>query len=378
MNKDQFIIPQYEPQFGETEERALTNYMKGGNWITEHKLTRKFEDMVCDTVGSRYCFAVNNGTIALAIALKAVGVEAGDEVIVPDLTMIATATAVSFIGAVPVFVDVHVLSLCLDYQVVESYITDKTKAIIYVSLNGRAGEIEEIRKICDKRNIALVEDAAQSFGSFYKEKALGTFGDVGCYSLSTQKIISTGQGGLIVTDNPKIATNVRRLKDFGRDADGSDDHVGFGINAKFTDIQAVIGITQMWKLSNRVEMKRNIYQSYYRELSYLEDVTMLPADSEYTPWFMDIYVEEPDKLQCYLKEKNIMARRVYKPLHLQPYYNENKGIEYRRIEYKETMTLSAVSIYYSERGLWLPSSVTLKRRHIETVCNTVKEYYQRR
>ncbi|GAH88720.1 unnamed protein product, partial [marine sediment metagenome] len=217
--------------------------------------------------------------------------------------------AVRFIGAKPILVDVDA-SLCMDINKSLNSINQKTKAIIYVSLNGRSGDIERLAKECKDRGIFLIEDSCQSLGSFHNGKSLGTFGDIGCYSLSPHKLISTGQGGLIVTNDKETSERVRRLKDFGRLEGGADVHTHFGINSKFTDFQAVIGIEQLKKIRERIKRKRDLYRIYYDSLSHIEEVGFATTDVlDVTPWFMDIYVKDREQLQQYLKDSTILTGR---------------------------------------------------------------------
>jgi len=359
-------INQIEPLFGKEEAEALREYILSGGWGTEFKETVKFEKMICEFTGAKHCSAVNNGTMALVIALLAVGIKPGDEVLIPALTMVATANAVRFIGAKPVLVDVDD-TLCMDTDVglTLNYISQKTKAIIYVSLNGRSGDIERLAKECKNKGIFLIEDACQSLGSSHNEKSLGTFGDIGCYSLSPHKLISTGQGGLIVTDNDKLSDNVRRLKDFGRLKGGADVHTHFGINSKFTDFQAVIGIEQMKKIEERIMRKRILYYKYLSALIDIVGIDFISTDIIYgTPWFMDIYVEDRTKLQSYLRDNNIGTRPVYPLICDQPIY-------------KELADDFPVARKYSDRGLWLPSSISLDNKEVEYICEKIKDFYQK-
>ncbi|MEM3063015.1 MAG: aminotransferase class I/II-fold pyridoxal phosphate-dependent enzyme, partial [Nitrososphaerota archaeon] len=269
MEKRRFI-PQMEPWFDEKEREALNNYMLSGGWVTEYKMTQEFERMICDYTKAKYCFAVNNGTVSLTVGALACGLKSGDEVIVPNYTMIATPNSVQLFGAVPVFVDVERETLCLDIDKVKKALTKRTKAIILVLANGRypLSGIESFIKICDENNLILIEDSAQALGSFYPNgKHMGTIGQVGSFSFSVPKIITTGQGGTVTTNDDEIAYKIGRLKDFGRSRGGIDIHDVIGYNFKFTDIQAVIGIEQMKKLTWRVNRKKEIYSLYKKHLN---------------------------------------------------------------------------------------------------------------
>jgi perosamine synthetase len=299
-----------------------------------------------------------SGTQALMFALRAVGVNAGDEVLVPSLTMIATCNAVRALRAKPVFCDVND-SLCMDWSLAASEkLSDKTKAVIYVSLNGRSSGLGDLIRDCFERGIPVIEDACQSFGSKHQGHYLGTLGDIGCYSLSPHKIISTGQGGFIATNSERLYEKFRRLKDFGRECGGSDIHNEFGLNGKFTDFQSVIGLAQMEKLHSRILAKKVIYSQYRSHLDGYVDFVDTPV--EVTPWFVDVYLDDASKLKNYLAHKNIQTRLMYPPCHSQPCYNES---------WVRPRTERA-----SKRGIWLPSSPTLKEGDIKKICNLIKNF----
>jgi len=242
-----------EPWIGEEEKAAMMEYLDSGAWLTEFKKTREFERMLADYIGSKYVSAVNNGMMSLIIALMALGIGKEDEVIVPDYTMIASANAVVLVGAKPILVDIDPSNLCLDLELAVGAITPKTRAIMFVSINGRCPDMDKVIALAGKYNLYLIEDAAQSLGSRYKGKHLGTFAEIGSFSFSFPKIITTGQGGALVTDNEELFRKISMIKDFGRPQSGVDYHEIMGLNSKFTDLQAVIGIEQMKRLDWRVK-----------------------------------------------------------------------------------------------------------------------------
>lgn len=360
------FINQMEPWFDEKEADACYEYMKSGGWVMEHKKTREFEKMICDYTKAIYCHIVNNGTIALSIALLAVGIKPGDKVIAPDLTMIASVNSVKLIGAEFILVDVEEKTLCLDINKTEKLIKkDKNiKAVIHVSLMTRCNDIERLVEICNSNNVYLIEDSAQSLGSFYKNRHLGTFGDIGSFSFSMPKIISTGQGGALITDNRELSDKIWQIKNFGRDRGGIDIHNIFGINSKTTDVQSVIGIEQMKKLPYRVNRIREMWDLYYEKLSDHKDIFMIKTENpKWIPWLIDIYVENRSDLALFLKSKNIGTRPIYPPIHSQRVYPELNGMSF------------PISEYYSNMGLWLPSSTKLTNEQILYICNCVKQFY---
>jgi len=359
------FINQMEPWFGDEERIALDEYMKSGGWITEFKKTQEFEKMICNYTGAKHCFVVNNGTISLTLAAIACGIKAGDEVIVPNYTMIATPNSIKMFGAIPVFVDVEEETLCLDIEKVKQGITTKTKAIMLVSANGRYPKsgIESFIRLAKENKLILIEDSAQSLGSFYPNgKHIGTMGLVGSFSFSAPKVISTGQGGAIITNDDDIAYKFGRLKDFGRSGGGSDIHDTIGYNFKFTDIQAVIGIEQMKKLPWRVDRKKEIYNRYKENLKNLKNIKFFEQDLlNTTPWFIDVVVEDRDNLQYFLKNNNIGTRVMYPPINKQVAYNIKGSHPFSNM--------------VGAKGLWLPSSSKLTDNKIDYITQKIVEFY---
>lgn len=363
MEKDKKNINQIEPSTGREEKNAIVKYLDSGGWLMEFEKTRKFEKMIADFTGAKYCSVVSNGTVSLFLAMKALGIGRGDEVIVPNITMAATPNAVILAGAKPVFVDIEEKSLCLDVAKVRLAINKKTKAVMHVSLNGRAGELVKLKSICEEKGIYLIEDSAQSLGSFYQGRHLGTFGVVGSFSFSMPKIITTGQGGALITNNKEVFDKIKKLKDFGRLQGGTDIYDEVGWNFKFTDLQAVVGIAQMGKLKKRIARKRKIYSLYKKFLSGVRGIKFIEFDlKEGTPWSVDILADNRQALMDFLKKEGIGTRPIYPALNSQLAYKV-KG-EY---PIAERITQSC---------LWLPSSVLLKDNQIKFICNKIKNFYE--
>jgi len=365
MSETEKKFNQVEPWIGDEEKKAMVEYLDSGGWLTEFKKTREFEKQIADFTGSKHAAVVNNGTVTLLIALLALGIKKGDEVIVPDYTMIASSNTIVLAGATPVFVDIDPENLCLDFEKTKEAITDKTKAIMLVTINGRYPKMEDFVELCREKNLFLVEDAAQSLGSKYKEKYLGTFGHVGSFSFSPHKIITTGQGGALITDDEELYGKILKVKDFGRTQSGVDYHEAMGFNFKFTDLQAVIGVEQMKKIDFRVKRKKEIYRLYRDLLKDVGGIGFIETNLENTaPWFIDILVskEKRDKLAEFLKEKGIGTRPFYPAIHTQPPYSWVRG------EFPNSENIS-------KSGLWLPSSTFLEEEDIKYICKSIKEFY---
>jgi len=305
----------------------------------EFLLTQELETKIAKFLGVKHCVMVSSGTMAVFLAVRALGVK---KVAIPPLTMIATATAAELAGCDITFVS-------------GSKMPKGTEAYIHVSLNGRDCGLEEI--INSNPNVDIIEDACQAFGSKYKGKYLGTFGRVGCFSFSPHKILSAGNGGCIVTNEDEIATSVRRLKNFGREFGGADQHDFMGYNFKFTDIQAKFVLKQFSTLALKLKRKKEIYKRYYKKLKDL----MCPHDG--TPWFVDVYVDDRDGLAKYLAEKGIGTRKMYPLIPTQKPFLSNP-----------TFGDNSLDVKYSTQGLWLPSSLHLTDKQIDFISEAVKKW----
>ena len=361
------FIPQMVPWFGKEEADAMDVYMRSGGFLMEFKQTQEFEKRIADYTGAKHAIAVNNGTISLTMASIVSGIKAGDEVIVPNYTMIATPNSVKMIGAKPIFVDVCPDTLCMDLAKAQQAITTKTKALMFVNANGRTPKegIDAFVNFARENNIFLIEDAAQALGSFYPDgRHMGTVGQIGSFSFSVPKVISTGQGGALVTNDDTLAEKIRRLKDFGRGGGGNDIHDSIGWNFKFTDMQAVVGNEQMKKLPWRVTRKKEILKRYQDLLKTVSRVSFFRQDLQCTtPWFIDILVSEKrDKLQNFLKKNGVGSRVMYPPINKQACY-QTKGEH-------------PVSNKVGQQGLWLPSAAQLTDTEIAKVCTLIKEFYK--
>ena len=361
---EEFIM-QMRPLFEEEEKKAICDYMDEDGFITEFKRTEIFEKMIANYTSSKHCVVVNNGTISLTLAALSLDIKPGDEIIVPNYTMIASPNSIQMIGAVPVFADVERDSLCLDLDSVKDAISPRTKAIMLVSSNGRYPKktISAFEKLAEEYEIHIIEDSAQSLGSFYPDgRHVGTAGTVGSFSFSAPKIISTGQGGALVTNDNEVAAKIRKLKDFGRASGGNDIHDVIGYNFKFTELQACIGIEQMKKLEKRVERKKEIWSKYRNEFQDISEINLFSHNLKYTaPWFIDATVERREDLMRFLKLNNIGTRVMYPPINKQKAYSQNKTFP--------------VSDLIGTNGLWFPSSVQLSNTQIKYIGEKVREFY---
>jgi len=365
------MIPQYVPSIDRPAlAQAVCDYIMGDGFFTEFEKTKEFERELALSLNVAHCHTINNGTISLSIALLAMGIKPGDRVLVPAITMIATCNAIKLIGAEPVVIDVSPVNLCMKLESAKHQIgLDHTiRAVIYVTLNGRShtsGEMREFNEYCIDRGIALIEDNAQSMGSSASNLwpiSCQIYG-IGSFSFSMPKIITTGQGGCLVTNNDGLSDAIQRLKDFGRKKGGTDFHDSFGINSKFTEIQAIMGLEQLKDLRQRIVKKKSIYAQYKSELDGVSGVSFIPTENCTAPWFVDIYTKCRDSLAQYLEIEGIKTRPIYLPLPVQPINSEIRA------------TKTPVAAHYSANGLWLPSSLDLCSTDITRICNTIKEFF---
>lgn len=359
-------IPWWMPDVTGKTEKKYINQALEGNYINDGNLARQFEDAVAKLVDAKYAVAVSNCTAGIFISLKALGVGHGDEVIVPDLTFIATVNAVDLTDAEPILVDINPIDLNIGIDAIERAITPKTKAIIPVHVTGRAANINAITDIAKKYNLFVIEDAAEALMSKHNGKCLGTFSNAGCFSFSPNKTITTGQGGIVVTNDPNLHVKLRALKDQGRittGTGGDDIHNTIGYNFKFTDLQAAVGLGQLTYLETRIKRMKKNHSLYTEQLKDIPEISVFPSAEGEVPQWTDIRTEYRDELEEHLQKQNIDARKYWLPIH-------------RQLAYKLPDDNFPVSTRLSPRSLWLPSAFTLSDDDVLTVCNQIKKFFK--
>lgn len=366
------MIPQISPFLVGYCIPEITKYLKSDAWLVEHQKTKEFEEHIKKFLDVKYVILTTSGTTALALACMAtlpdVQNKKANQILVSDYTMVASAHA-PLLASWAVYpyqleiklIDIESDNLCMDTNLAISEIKKgNVRGVIYTSLNGRCGDIKELHNTCKEYKIPLIEDACQSFGSRYKDKYLGTIGDVGCFSLSPQKIITTGQGGIIVTDNDEIAQRIRKLKDHGRIQPGKDEFDSLGFNFKYTDLQAIIGMEQMQTIDWRRKQKKYMYNQYYRMLWEFPFLLILKNSDETVPWFVDIYSPIKNKVIQALEDFEIGYKVVYPALHTQyPYNNFHTQSDW-------------LSSQYCSTGIWLPSGFDVSPNTIDRVYTALK------
>ena len=372
-----FNIPITKPYLGEEEKQVVSQVIESG-WVSQGPKVAEFEERFAEYVGARYAVATTSCTTALHAALAVSGLGPGDEVIVPSLSFIATANSVVYCNAIPVFADIDPETCNIDVEKIEGAITKKTKAIMPVHQMGLPADLDSIQKIANKYNLIVIEDAACAIGSEYKGKKIGGHGNIACFSFHPRKIITTGEGGMITTDDPEIAARLRRFRHHGMSVSDIERHVAnkiiietypdLGYNYRMTDIQAAMGLEQVKKLPFIIKTRRQIAGIYDEELSKIPYVRVpqVPtyAFHNYQSYWIELLESAPvdrNMLMSKLLEKGIATRRGIMAIHMEPYY---KGYSRLSLPTTEKITMNTVL---------LPLYPTLSSEEQSYITNSLKE-----
>lgn len=371
---DHMQIPQVSPWLGEAERAAAERVIASG-WITEGPRAAEFGARLNDLIGAPYGVFAPNGTLALYLGLVAAGVGLGDEVIVPDITFIASANAAIMAGATPVFADVDADCYQLDVEACERVVTKRTRAVMPVHLYGMAANMPEVMAFAQRRGLIVVEDAAQALGVRYRGKHAGAFGAVGCFSFFADKTITTGEGGYVVCQSEAVYERLRLLRNQGRMDRGSFVHPAIGYNFRITDIQAAIGLAQLAKLDMIIARKLAILSWYRRELDSLPDVRFLPVEpgSEYAPFRVVLLCRAAHRLMDRLAQRGIQPRTFFYPLHRQPCFAHLGASGGGAQDFDDARFPNAIHGY--EHGVALPVFPTLSEREVAYICATIRDFY---
>ncbi|MGA9544077.1 MAG: DegT/DnrJ/EryC1/StrS family aminotransferase [Candidatus Sulfotelmatobacter sp.] len=363
------LIVQIEPWIDDAELRQLKRVIDS-TFLVEHDLTREFEAMTAALAGSKHAMAVCNGSMALFVCLKALGIGPGDEVIVPNLTFVATANAVILAGATPVLCEVREDTFCLDAERAGKLISRKTRALLPVHLYGQSADMAQVMALARCHNLKVIEDAAEGIGVTFEGRHVGSFGDMGILSYYGNKTITCGEGGMVLTDDNELAKAAYRLKNYGRDQKGTFVHESIGFNFSFTDLQAAIGIAQMKKLPAIIRRKREIHDRYADELGSVAGLRPVFIDPRCQPvfWFTSFLCEDPDALSTFLCRHNIQTRRFFCPLHLQPCYADGKHVQISDPDFR-------ISERIYRQGISLPSSYSLTAEQQAFVIEKIQCFY---
>jgi len=358
-------LPVAEPSLSDKELQYVSECILTG-WISSAgKFVTRFEEALADFCGSGYAISTSSGTTALHLALLAFEIGAGDEVIVPSLTFIATANAVTYTGAKPVFVDSEPETWNIDPNKIEEAITPRTKAIIPVHLYGHPANMDPILEIASHYGLAVIEDAAEAHGARYKGRCVGGIGNIGIFSFYGNKIITTGEGGMVVTNKADLAEKIRILRDHGMSTKQHYWHPAIGYNYRLTNLQAAVGVAQMEKVDDILKSKRRIAQVYNEGLQNVPGIS-LPPEAPWASsvcWLYSVLIDGQlfgitrDQLMAKLQEQGIESRPFFPPLHTQPIYNTGQNLP--------------VAEYLAATGLSLPSAVRLRTDEINRVIDTI-------
>ena len=364
-NKD--IINFAEPLIDKNLTLKFLKIALDKNFPGEGDLVKKFEKKIQKLVKKKYVISCSNGTSAIYLALKSLGVKKGDEVLIPNITFQATANAVKITGAKPVLVDVLYSNLLMDPIDLKKKINSRSKVIIPVHVSGRGSNINKILKIAKDNKLKLVEDAAEAFMSKYNNKFLGTFGDVGCYSFAPNKIITTGQGGAVVTSDPKIFKILSKLKDQGRNKKKSSTEHQYdidGFNFKFTNLQAALGLSQLTTLKKRILILKNNYTFYKKNLDNNIKIFEFNLKKGELPLWTDIICHKRIELKKFLEKKKIMCRYFWMPLNLTKPY---------RISFKSLKNSKKLQ----NKLIWLPSNLSLTKKELKHICKNINYFFKK-
>ena len=350
------------------KEIAYVNDAVSSGWVSSlGKYIGRFEEAFAAFCGTKYALTTSNGTTGLHLALVSLGIGANDEVIIPDLTFVATANAITYAGAKVVAVDIEDGTLCINPQRIRAAITDKTTAIIPVHLYGQPANMPEIMKIAGEYNLTVIEDAAEAHGAEINGKKVGALGKCGVFSFYGNKIITSGEGGMITTDDPKLYEKAKFLRDHAMSPEKRYWHSEVGYNYRMTNIQAALGAAQLERIDAILLRKKEIFEMYNRELSGIEGVRLNRACS----WAKNVFwmvclelegfsAEGRDLFMLALKAKGIDSRPYFCPISEMPMYQSGA-------------ILNPVAHQISRTGLNLPSYYDISDKQIRYICQNVKD-----
>jgi perosamine synthetase len=363
---DRIVLAQ--PDLRGNELRYVEECVTSG-WVSSiGRFIGEFESEVAELAGTRFAVATNNGTTALHLALVALGIGPGDEVIVPTLTYVATANAVTYCGAIPVLADVQPSTGNLDPVDFARRITSRTRAVIPVHLYGVPADMDEIGRIADAASIAVVEDAAEAHGARFGGAPVGSLGSAGVFSFFGNKIVSTGEGGAVTTDDPELADRLRLYRGQGMDPQRRYRFPVIGYNYRMTNIQAALGLAQLERFDELLRIRTAIADQYSRRLAALApkiELTATRSDVTAVPWLQNIWLGDAservrDELMAHLDAEGIDSRPVFYPMHVLPPYRTDERFP--------------VADDWSVRGISLPLHTALRPEDVDRVCDVLERW----
>ncbi len=366
-------IPLSQHDISEAEKQAVLDVLAGGRLALGPKLP-EFEQKLAAVAGTKYAVALNSGTSALHLIVKALGIKAGDEVITTPFSFVASANCILYEGATPVFADIDPVTLNIDVTKIEEKITPETKAILAVDVFSRPADWEQLQQIAKKHKLLLIEDSAEALASTYQGKPCGSFGDAGVFAFYPNKQITTGEGGAVVTNNKEIADFCRSAANQGRKIEDGKwlEHVRLGYNYRISEMNCALGIAQLSRLSELLAKKAAVANRYQQLLKDVPGIT-LPADcaNGTMSWFVYVILlpkilagQKRDQIIKQMGERGIACSNYFYPIHLQPFYKEQFG-------YKEGDFPVAEDV--GSRALALPFFNNLTQEQAAIVVENLKE-----
>jgi perosamine synthetase len=366
-------IPVAGPWITEKEIQYVNDAVANAWYGNANMYHERFEKAFADYVGTKYAITLPTCTSALHLSLLALDVKQGDEVIVPDATWIATSAPISYVGATPVFADIDPSTWCLSAESFEACITSRTKAVIPVDLYGGMPDMDAIRSIAQRHNIAVIEDAAEALGAKYKGKHAGSFGDTGVFSFHGSKTVTTGEGGMLVTDREDLYYRIQILRDHGRQPG---DHMFWNTEVaykyKMSSLQAALGLAQLERIDELLERKRQQFEWYKKELTAVDGITLNtePSGTLNTYWMVTVVLNpqfglNKTELIERLSQHNIDSRPFFHPLSSIPAYEDSEQAHIARARNKIVYGISPYAIN-------LPSALKLGEDEIARVCELLK------
>jgi perosamine synthetase len=364
------MIPVNEPLVGKSEADYTAECLRTG-WISsEGRFIREFEKRWAAYCGMKYGVAMSNGTVALQAAVACLGLSPGDEVIMPTFTIVSCALAVVYNHGLPVLVDSDADTWCMDPARIEERITKNTKAIMPVHMYGHPVEMDPVLELATRHGLTVIEDAAEAHGATYKGRRCGGLGNLSCFSFYANKIVTTGEGGMVLTNDEQLAERLRSLRNLGFRSDRRFYHTELGHNFRLTNVQAAIGVAQLERIEQSLAQKRWMGQAYTERLKDLPQL-QLPVEREWATnvyWMYGVVLRESAGMDAAefarrLAERGVMTRPFFLGMHEQPVFKQMGLFQGETYPVAERL---------ARRGLYLPSGMTLTQEQIDAVSKAVR------
>lgn len=360
-------IPVSEPNLCGNEKKYVVDCVES-NWVSSTgSYVKKFERKISEFIGTKYASTCSNGTTSLHLILLAMDIKGKDEVILPTLTFVSSANSILYNNAKPVFIDSEIDTWNMDINLIEKNITKKTKAIMVVHLYGHPVDLDPVIELCEKHDLYLIEDSAEAIGSKYKGKKIGSIGDASSFSFYGNKTITTGEGGMIASNNKELIDKIDILKNQGKSPKDRYWHEVLGYNYRLTNLQAALGLAQMENIDKFIKRKREIADRYTKNLQIPELNVSIEKDYAYnTYWMYSIVLNEKTKIKRQnlvkrLEELGIETRDFFYPMHKLPIYSSYSKEKY------------PIAEFLSKKGINLPSSTKLTNEEIDYICDKIIE-----